>query len=483
MNKKHLLLPGLVCVLALAFVMLRRERNAIGIPDTPPPPAGTVALRPSTSLPPPSPRKAGKAGPPAATPAVREHAPPEPVRDGDPLLAAFRPQMRFNERVRQASLLPASRQVSDARHLLGSDSAEDRALGGVLLFLNGQLTGRDLASVVQDDRLLVPLTVFDWVRDFGADGEIAFFAESLGERDISTEELAAFLADSASAPGGGRSALDLLLPRFDEESLAPELAEIIAAPGVAPDVLEQAVFKLVEPENRVFALDVLQAAAGRAGEGYLLAENICKWIDMARLAASEDGEVDYKVWDTPLRDITFLADSDAGLAVRTMANYLEYGIRRDDPAFEPVVEEGSWETAREFLEYAVSVRDELLPEERDALERLAANLDRLKAYDPAFAPDTDEDAPPSPYADDEEVDAEILDEEDSALADKLFAEDDSEPEEPEEDGLDEDLELLWESDDLSGPEDDWDDENADFPVEDDEEDLEEDESGEDDEDG
>lgn len=461
MIKKYGLPLGLVCALLAVFVSLRRERGAIGIPASPPPSAQTMSRRPSTVPPPPSPRKAEKRPGAAPGTAPREHAPAAPVRDGDPLLVGLRIQMRFNDRVREASLLPASRQVAEARRLLASGSPEDRALGGVLLFLNGRLANRDLASVVHDPHLLVPLTVLDWVRDFGADAEIAAFAAALSGRDVSTGDLAAFLADSASMPGGGRSALDLYLPRLDEEFLAESLAGVVSAPGVSPDVLEQAVFKLVEPENRVFALDVLQAAAGRADAESLLVDDLCKWIDMARLTTNDADAVEYKVWDTPLQDISFLAGSDAGLAVRSMANYLEYGLRRDDPDFEPVVEEGSWDVAREFLEYAVSVRDFLLPEDRDALSRLAASLDRLKAYDPAFAPDTDDDAPPSPYADDEEVDIETLYEEDSALADRLFAEENANAPPPEEDGeweaLNKDLELLWESDDLSEL---WDDGNG-----------------------
>lgn len=431
MIKKILLPLSLIFVLALVFALSRRDRSASAGTE-PSMPAHEPSRRPSTTLPPPVVPVLGSGEEPAAHPPRGRMVDAADV--SDPLLAALSAQMRFNDRVRTMGLASPSQQLAEARRLLASGDAEDRALGGVLLFLNGQLSGRDLRAVVEDGKLAVPLTVADWVRDFGSDEEIAAYAAALSEREISTDELVAFLEKSASAPGGGRSALDLLLPRFDEDNLAEGLAEIISAPGVSPDAVEQAVFKLLEPENRIFALDVLQATAARAKEGDLLAESLGKWIDMAREITAEDEYVPYKVWDTPLRDLSFLADSDAGLAVRTVANYLEYGLRRDDPLFEPVVEEGTWETAREFLGYALSIQDKLLPEERDALDRLAANLDRIKAYDPAFAPDTDEDAPPSPYADDEEVDVEILDEEDAALADILFAQDDDgeEVEEPEE---------------------------------------------------
>ena len=347
----------------------------------------------------------------------------------DPTLSSMRPSMRFAARLRKLRELPDGRQIAEGRRLLKARSAEDRALGGVLLFLNQELDWNASAAVAKDGNLLVPLAVFDWIRDFGSDDEVATFYEALGAREISDEELTAFLETSASQVAGGRSALDLLLARNDEETVSDALEPVVLSPGVAYDVREQALFKLLEPENKASTLELLEklTSGQRDGES-LLAESLAKWTTMAHLSDPDDEEVPYKVWDTPIRELSFLAESELGLAVRTMANYLEYGLRRDDPDFEPVVEEGAYETAKTLLDRALASRETLLPEEEDALDRLSANVERLVSYDPAFVVDENE------FSDDfdEEVDVEILDAEDAYLAD-LLAEDDVGDEDEEDD--------------------------------------------------
>jgi hypothetical protein len=191
---------------------------------------------------------------------------------------------------------------------------------------------------------------------------------------------------------------------------------------------------------------------------------------MAHLSDPDDEEVPYKVWDTPIRELSFLADSDLGLAVRTVANYLEYGLRRDDPDFEPVVEEGAYETAKTLLDRALASRETLLPEEADALDRLSANVERLINYDPAFVVDENESDPDF----DEEVDVEILDAEDAYLAD-LLAED----EEDEEDEDEDDPPGVQDDDEDDEDEDEEDDADTDDADEDEEDDVDTDEDDED----
>ncbi|MBQ6102758.1 MAG: hypothetical protein IJL06_03715, partial [Kiritimatiellae bacterium] len=351
----------------------------------------------------------------------------KPLPPDDPTLRSLQPQLRFAARVRALRGRPSAEQVAEGHRLLASASAEDRALGGALLFLNRALEGAAFDSVAGDKDLLVPLAVLDWVRDFGADGEISAFADALSKRKIPDEDLVAFLQGSASRPGGGRSALDLLLSRHDEETVEEAVLPVATAPGTAYDVREQALFKLFEPETKGSGLEALAALAAGLPEGddSLLARSLAKWTELVHLSDPDDEDVPYKVWDTPLRELSHLAGSDAGLAVRDMANYLEYGLRRDHPDFEPVVEEGSWEVAKAFLDRALAMRGSLVPEEADALDRLAASLDRIKAYDPAFAPDDDDDD--DPYAD-EEIDVKVLNAEDAYVAEYLT--DDAEGEDP-----------------------------------------------------
>ena len=230
MNKRYLLPLALLGVLVLVFGLSRRERAAPASSRTGMP-AAESTLRPSTALPPPAgpvPRDTGAGEALRREPAVHGRT-AEAATAGDPLLAALATEMRFRDRVRAAREASSRQQVAEGRRLLLSGDAEDRALGGILLFLNRALSPRDLHAIAGDERLLVPLAVYDWVRDFGSGEEIASFAAALSQRDVSAGELEAFLAESASAPGGGRSALDLLLPRFGGEELAEGLAEIVAA--------------------------------------------------------------------------------------------------------------------------------------------------------------------------------------------------------------------------------------------------------------
>lgn len=428
------------------------------------PSAPSLASSPATGT-----AEAAPAGPrPVALRASRPN-----VAASDPTLRSLQPELAFAKRVRELRTLATSAQIAKGRELLSSSSPEDRALGGVLLFLNASLNDR-LAQFVADDRsLAVPLVVFDWIRDFGADDEIAAFAALLGDRDIPTEELVAYASGSAAQPGGGRSALDLLIPRFDEEELEDGLLPVASAKGASYDVREQALFKLFEPEFKNSGLEALETLSDGVSEGdsSLLAEAAAKWSALAHLSDAENEEVPYKVWDTPLRDVTFMADSDTRLTVRDMANYLEYGLRRDDPDFEPVIEEGTWQAAKDFLDRALSSRATLLPEDAEALDRIAASLDRLKAYDPAFAPGADED---DPFAD-EVISDEILNAEDFYVAEYLTADEEGEDPDEEEDppGVSDDDEDDNEDDDGSEDEGSDDEEASDDEGSDDEEDDEE----------
>ena len=101
--------------------------------------------------------------------------------------------------------------------------------------------------------------------------------------------------------------------------------------------------------------------------------------------SNSDGD-DEKTWDAEARVVFYLSQSDSALPARDIANYLEYALRRDDPEFPPIVEEGTWEFANECFDRLSARRDTLPQEEIDALDRIAVSLDRLVEYDPAFNP-------------------------------------------------------------------------------------------------
>ncbi len=365
-----------------------------------------------------------------------EVLPPEPIPPDDPALASMGNERDF------ASLAWSivESQPEIIRDVIASrfESKEpaDRALAGVLAFLTDTLEGDVLDLVSTDSDPMVPLTVLDWVRDFGTDENILALREAIASRGLSQDYLLEVAKTSASTIGGGRSALDMWLAGFSGDTVpADALAAIVTSPGVSYDVRAQAFFKLLEPETRTEAMKALDTFAGELTDasGVLLPQTAEKWRELSSISNS-DGD-DEKIWDAESAVVFFLSQSDSALPARDLANYLEYALRRDDPEFPPIVEEGTWEFANECFDRLSAQRDALSNEELDALDRIAVSLDRLVEFDPAFNPfETVED--------DGEEDDEAEDDED------LVDADDDDVAEEEDDDVDEeeDVEAAEEAD-------------------------------------
>ncbi len=372
-----------------------------------------------------------------------EVVPPEPIPPDDPALATMENESKFSELVWSLVETPPEDLEGQREKWLVSENPADRALAGVLSFLSDSLEGDSLARIASDEDPLVPLTVFDWVRDFGTDETILAFREALAMRGLSSDYLLKVASESVSSIGGGRSALDLWLAGFANETIPVEsLASIVTAPGASYDVRAQAFFKLLEPETRDAALKALDTFAAGLGDvsGVLLPQTSGKWKELSEISNS-DGD-DEKIWDAESPVVFYLTQSESGLPARDLANYLEYALRRDDPEFPPIVEEGTWEFANEFFERLSSDRDNLSAEELDALDRIAVSLDRLVEYDPAFNPfetveddgDDEDDGDGEDDGGDEEDEEDDGDEEDGGDEE----EDDAGDDEDEEDDEDED---------------------------------------------
>ena len=379
---------------------------------------------------------------------VEEDAPPVPIPPDDPALATMDNEGKFSELVWSLIESPPEDLEAQREKWIGSDNPADRALAGVLDFLSDALEGDALERIASDQDPLVPLTVFDWVRDFGTDESILAFREALAARGLSSEYLLQVAGESASSIGGGRSALDLWLAGFADDTIPVEsLASLVTGPDVSYDVRAQAFFKLLEPETREAALNSLRNfTAGLDGaSGVLLPQTSVKWKELSEISNS-DGD-DEKIWDAESTVVFYLTQSESGLPARDLANYLEYALRRDDPEFPPIIEEGTWEFANEFFERLSANRDNLSAEALDALDRIAVSLDRLVEYDPAFNPfetvedDGDEDAGDDAEEEDDGGDAEEEDdgddEEDEDDGDDAEDDDDGDDEEDDDDGDDE----------------------------------------------
>lgn len=398
------------------------------------------------------------------------------LRDDDPALASMASELAFSQSVRDAlaKLGEGDELRRESARLLDSERPEDRALAGVLLFFLDELSGKVLDDILDDEDMLVPLIVCDWIRDNGSETEADDFKAAFAARDYSAEDFRDFAMVSAGLPGGGRSALDAFLSLHAEDGVPVEdLAAIVASTNASYDVREQAFFKLLEPETRKEAEAALDAfAAGLTpASGALDPFVASKMAELAQVS-NPDGDEE-KIWDAESAVVFFLSQTEGGLQARDLANYLEYALRRDDPEFPPIIEEGTWEFANDFLLAARERIDGLPRADADALERIAASLDRLAEYDPAFNPfetlEDDEEAEDSPFGDAEDSDWDGDDGEEDGFDDEEVEDDFDE----EEDGEDSD----WDEDD--GEEDDSDVEEAD----DEEDPSEEEDWGEDDDDG
>ena len=309
------------------------------------------------------------------------------LRNDDPGLVALEPERSFAEEVWDSLSAPSEELFAEGARRLASGDPEYRAFGGVLLFFGGALEGEVLEAVVSDPDPLVPLTVLDWVRDFGAEEQIAAFREAFAGRGMAPEAVLAFAAESAGLAGGGRSALDLFLAGAAGDDVpADALARLVASPDASYDVREQALFKLLEPATRPAGEAALRAFADGLApdDGALLPFAARKLAALAEVS-NPDGD-DEKVWDAEAPVVFFLSQAEGGLQARDLANYLEYALRRDESEFPPVIEEGTWEFANEFILSARERPGDFPPAELDALDRIASSLDRLVEYDPAFNP-------------------------------------------------------------------------------------------------
>ncbi len=205
---------------------------------------------------------------------------PEPISPDDPALATMANERKFSELVWSLVENPPDDLAAQTAEWLVSDAPENRALAGVVLFLTDTLSDEVLDRVADDADPLVPLTVFDWVRDFGSDEEILNLRNGLEARELSPEYLLEVAKASASTIGGGRSALDLWLAKYAGEAVPVDsLASLVTASDVSYDVRAQAFYKLLEPETKMEAVKALDSfTGGLSGEnGLLLSQLAEKW--------------------------------------------------------------------------------------------------------------------------------------------------------------------------------------------------------------
>ena len=317
---------------------------------------------------------------------------PRPPRTGDEMedipadeeeypIRLLDAQARFRRAVFETLADPSLNHAAFGRSLLSSGTASLRSLGAALLVETGAFSAADAAALAADADASVPLAAAEWIRERGTPEQLAALDSALAARGTSVEELLAVLVSGSSAAGGAREALDRLLKTAPEEDLPDLLAAVATAEAAAYDARMQALMALrgVAPFSVADGVMVKMELAAEPPTESLWGESLDLYSDLVDLAARD--KAPYKVWDVLVRDLDFLAGLDYENNVRDMANYVENGVRGDDP----VVQEGAW---RRIDAYVADVRasghadDDAVAE---PLARLVRLNEKLKPFDPEFA--------------------------------------------------------------------------------------------------
>lgn len=317
---------------------------------------------------------------------------PRPPRTGDEMenipedeeeypIRQLDAQTRFRRAVFQ--MLADKSLVHDAfgRKLMSSQTASLRSLGAVLLVEKGAFSLADAAALANDADAAVPLSVLEWIRERGTPEQLAALEAALASRGMSADDLVAVLTSLSSATGGAREALDLLIKTAPKDDLPDLLATVASAEAAAYDVRMQALMALrgVAPFSVADNVMVKIELAAEPPSESLWGESIDLYSDLVDLAAND--KAPYKVWDVMTRDLEFLASLDYENNVRDMANYVENGVRSDDP----VIQEGSWRIIDDYISQVKAsdyAKDAAVSE---PLVRLIRLNEKLKPFDPEFA--------------------------------------------------------------------------------------------------
>ncbi len=358
---------------------------------------------------------------------------PRPPRTGDEMenipedeeeypIRQLDAQTRFRRAVFQ--MLADNSLVHDAfgRKLLSSQTASLRSLGAVLLVEKGAFTAADAEALANDADAAVPLSVLEWIRERGTPEQLASLEAALAARGLSADDLVAVLTSLSSATGGAREALDLLIKTVPADDLPDLLAAVASAEAAAYDVRMQSLMALrgVAPFSVADNVMVKIELAAEPPSESLWGESIDLYSDLVDLAAND--KAPYKVWDVLTRDLEFLTSLDYENSVRAMANYVENGVRGDDP----VIQEGSWRIIDAYIAQVKASDYAKDAASSEPLERLIRLNGKLKPFDPEFAvPDPD----PDPAAEATEEEQEEETEEEAETPQEETEEETEEPEE------------------------------------------------------
>ena len=334
---------------------------------------------------------------------------PRPPRTGDEMenipededeypIRQLDAQARFRAAVFSTLADKSLNHAEFGRSLLASATPSLRSLGAALLVETGSFGADAAAAVAADPDAAVPLSILEWIRERGSDADLAALEAAFAARGMSVADLLAVLQSLSSSTGGAREALDRLIKLAPEDELPDLLAAVANSESAAYDARMQALMALrgVAPFSVADGVMVGLELAAEPPDESLWGESLDLYSDLIDLAA--DDKAPYKVWDVLVRDIEFLSSLDYENAVRDMANYIENGVRGDDP----VIQEGAWRMVDAYISMVRNSGAASLAAVAEPLARLERLNEKLKPFDPEFA---EPDAEPGQVAVDDVAEA------------------------------------------------------------------------------
>ena len=324
-------------------------------------------------------------------------APPE-LSD---LLDGLSPRAAFARHLSELEAADGAQPEALGRRLLSFDDPTLRALGGALLLDAGALDAKTTAALAADPNPFVPLLVGERALDYRGPGAAAPILNGLRKRNLSEEALRAAAGSPEGLQGGGRLAMELLMEGRDAAGRL-DLGMGIARDDSLPyDVRMDAVFRMVgelpaeealarlgelldeagDPSESLWA-EALLRESERLGRNAPLQEELAPRPDepdapeegVAALPAGDPGALTLEELGWFLSDANETAPEDAALRLARWLSGAEQGS---------TAEAGCADAVLAFVEEFPERQFSPVPETEEALARLRALAERIRAREPS----------------------------------------------------------------------------------------------------
>lgn len=110
------------------------------------------------------------------------------ISKNDPAILKMMPESNFAEKVWNG-IQSGKDLINEGNLFLGSNDSAERAYGAILLYEANALNDEVLDVILSDSDAIVPLTLYDWICDYGSDEDVNEFSNALTQCEFTEEEL------------------------------------------------------------------------------------------------------------------------------------------------------------------------------------------------------------------------------------------------------------------------------------------------------